>query len=224
MALNEIPYSTLKTLVNQCTTIVSYLCGNSIPEQNDIDEREKVFLTETKNFPFQSSWQSTEFRMLSICTYNFAVSCNVSLFSGWESEEFNMKTLKRRHGHSRHFGVHIGDRRLAGCLPRTVEDELNRQWELWAKIRPKSPKLDFAGKMKIVKQSEWFQAETKSREETLRCGLIASYGEEDALELFLGYAAMCAHLSRSETDKRVSTRCQQLALSIILPLVSSNVL
>ena len=84
MALNEIPYSTLKTLVNQCTTIVSYLCGNSIPEQNDIDEREKVFLTETKNFPFQSSWQSTEFRMLSICTYNFAVSCNVSLYTSSE--------------------------------------------------------------------------------------------------------------------------------------------
>ena len=76
--------------------------------------------------------------------------------------------------------------------------------------------------MKRVKQSEWFQAESKSREETLHHGPIASYAEEDALELFLSYAAMCAHLSRSETDKRVSNRCQQLALSIILPLVSLN--
>jgi len=158
--------------------------------------------------------------MLSICTYNFSVACNVSLFSGWESEEFTMKVLKKKHGQHRHFGVHIGDRRLAGCLPRTVEDELKRQWELLAKMRPTYPKLDFDGKMKIVKQSEWFQAENKSRKETLSHVPIASYAEEDALELFLGYAAMCTHLSRSEVDKRVSDRSQQLALSVLLPLVS----
>ena len=222
MALNEMPYSTLKALVDQCTTIVSYLCGNSIPELNFTDEREMSLLNGTRNFPLLSSWQSTEFRTLSICTYNFAVACNVSLFSGWESEEFTMNILKRRHGHSRHFGVHIGDRRLAGCLPKTVEEELNRQWESWAKIHPSFPKLDFADKMKIVKRSEWFQAEIKSRAETLRRGPIAHYAEEDALELFLGYAAMCIQLSSSETVRRVSTRCRQLALSIMLPLVSWN--
>ena len=210
------------TLLDQCTTIVSYLCGNSIPEWNKADEKETKFLNGTKNFPLLSSWQSTEFRTLSICAYNFAVAWNVALFSGWESEEFTMKTLKRRRGHSRHFGVHIGDRRLAGCLPKTVEDGLNRQWESWAKIKPEFPKLDFSDKLKIVKQSEWFQAEAKSREETLRHGPIANYAEEDALELFLGYAFMCIQLSRSETDKRVSTRCHQLALSIMLPLVSVN--
>jgi hypothetical protein len=220
MKLNEISYSALKNLVDQCTTIVSYLCGNSIPELNNIDESEMTLLDGTTTFPVQSSWQSAELRMLSICAYNFAVACNVSLFSGWESEEFTMKILKKRYGENRHFGVHIGDRRLAGCLPRTVADELSRQWESWAKMQPTFPKLDFAGKMKIVKRSEWFQSETKSREETLRDGIIATHAEEDALELFLGYAAMCTQLSRSETDKRISTRCQQLALSIFLPLVS----
>jgi hypothetical protein len=187
---------------------------------NNIDESEMTFSDGTKTFPVQSSWQSAELRMISICAYNFAVACNVSLFSGWESEEFTMKILKRRCGKNRHFGVHIGDRRLAGCLPRTVEDELSRQWESMAKMQPTFPKLDFAGKMKIVKQSEWFQSESKSREETLRHGLIASHAEEEALELFLGYAAMCTQLSKAETDKRVSTRCQQLALSIFIPLVS----
>lgn len=222
MTSNQMPFSTLKFLVEQCTTIVSYLCGNAIPELSKGDGKETIFLNGTKTFPILSSWQSTEFRMLSICAYNFAVACNVSLFSGWESEEFAMKTLKKRPGHNRHFGVHIGDRRLAGCLPRTVEDELKRQWELWAEAQPEFPKLDFSGKMETVKRSEWFQAENKSREETLRDGPIAYHAEEEALELFLGYAAMCIRLSRSETDKRVSARCHQLALSIMLPLVSSS--
>ena len=220
MVLNKLPYSVLKNLVGQCTTIVSYLCGNSIPELNDIEKRDMTILEESKTFPVKSSWQPAEFRMLSICTYNFSVACNVSLFSGWESEEFTMKVLKRRCGQHRHFGVHIGHKRLAGCLSRTVEDELKRQWELLAKMRPTFPKLDFTEKLKIIKQSEWFQAESKSRKETLSHAPIASFAEEDALELFLGYAAMCIHLSRSETDERVSTRSQQLALSVLLPLVS----
>jgi hypothetical protein len=213
------PYSTLKTIVDQCTTIVSYLCGNSIPDLKNINESEIAFVDGEK-FPVESSWQSAEFRMLSICTFNFAVACNVSLFSGWESEEFSMKVLKKRFGDNRHFGVHIGDRRLAGCLPRTAQDELRRQWESWDAMQTAIPKLDFCGKMKTVKRSEWFQSETKSREQTLRNGQIACHAEEEALELFLGYAALCKHLLRSETDERVSTRCQQLAMSILLPLVS----
>ena len=214
------PFSTLKRLVKQCTTIVSYLCGNAIPDLSKSDERETVFTNGTKQFPVLSSWQSTGNRMISICVYNFAVACNVSLFSGWESEEFAMKTLKKRNGYNRHFGVHIGDRRLAGCLSPTVEDELNHQWKLWAEMQPGFPTLDFENKMETVKRSEWFQAEIKSREETLRHSQIACYAEEEALELFLGYAAMCLQLSRTETDKKVSTRCHELALSVILPLVS----
>ncbi len=181
-----------------------------------------MFADGTKQFPVLSSWQSTEHRMISIRVYNFAVACNISLFSGWESEEFAMKTLKKRHGYNRHFGVHIGDRRLAGCLPPSIEDELNRQWKLWAETQPVFPTLDFETKMEAVKRSEWFQAEIKTREETLRHGQIACHAEGEALELFLGYAAMCLQLSRTETDKKVSTRCQELALSVILPLVSLN--
>ena len=220
VVLKDISYSKLKTAVDQCRRIISYLCGNSIPELKGHDEKGTEYLSGTKGFPVVSSWQSTEFRTLSICTYNFAVACNVSLFSGWESEEFSMKVLKRKHNESRHFGVHIGDRRLAGCLPRNLENELESQWESMAEAQPSFPKLDFGGKMKAVKQSEWFQAEAKSREQTLRKGLIATYAEEHALDLFLGFAAMCIDLSRSETDRKVGTKCQQLALSIMLPLVS----
>lgn len=132
-----------------------------------------------------------------------------------------MKILKRKHNQSsRHFGVHIGDRRLAGCLPTVLEDELECQWKSMAEAQPAFPKLDFADKMNIVKRTEWFQAEAKSREETLRNGVIATYAEEHALEFFLGYASMCIVLSKSETDKKASAKCQQLAMSIMLPLVS----
>ncbi|VEU42775.1 unnamed protein product [Pseudo-nitzschia multistriata] len=218
MVLDELPYSALKKLADQCTTVVSYFCGNSISKFNDTEERDMRVLEESETFPVMSSWQPTELRMLSICTYNFAVACNVSLFSGWESEEFTMKVLRKRQGQLRHFGVHIGDRRLSGCLPDVIEDELNRQWNLLSKIQPSYPKLDFAEKMKSIKQSEWFQSESKTRQETLRHAPIASYAEEDALQVFLAYTAICIHLSRSETDKRLSTRSQQLALSVLVPL------
>jgi len=69
-------------MFHQCTTIISYLCGSSIQESTDIDEKEAPLLEGAKKFPVKSSWQSAEFRMLSICTYNFAVACNISLFSG----------------------------------------------------------------------------------------------------------------------------------------------
>ena len=134
-----------------------------------------------------------------------------------------MKVLRKRQGQLRHFGVHIGDRRLSGCLPDVIEDELNRQWNLLSKIQPSYPKLDFAEKMKSIKQSEWFQSESKTRQETLRHAPIASYAEEDALQVFLAYTAICIHLSRSETDKRLSTRSQQLALSVLVPLVSVTI-
>eukprot|EP00536_Pseudo-nitzschia_multiseries_P002867 jgi/Psemu1/252068/estExt_Genewise1Plus.C_400030 len=218
MVLDDLPYSVLKNLVDQCTIVVSYLCGNSMSRVNDVEEKDMSILEESITFPVTSSWQPTEFRMLSVCTYNFAVACNVSLFSGWENEEFTMKVLRKRQGQLRHFGVHIGDKRLSGCLPDTVQNELNRQWKLLAKMQPTYPILDFEEKMKVVKQSEWFQSETKTREKSLRHAPIASYAEEDALLIFLGYAAMCTHLSRAETDKKVSARPQQMALSILLPL------
>ena len=221
MTLNEIPYSVLQIFVDQGRTIVSYLCGNSIPKLNTTEGTDLGMLPQTKTFPVTSSWQSTECRMLSTCTYNFAVACNVSLFSGWENDEFTMKVLKKRHGQNRHFGVHIRDKRLTGHLPTTVEDELNRQWEAWAKIQPTFPRLDFSAKMKAVKRSEWFQSESRSRERFLRNGSIACYAEEEALELFLCFAALCSNLSRTETDTRISTRYQQFALSILLPLVSA---
>jgi len=216
--LKELSYSVLKRLVGQCTTIISFLCGSSIPESDDIDETNMTSLHESKSFPLTSSWQPTEFRVLSICAYNFAVACNVSLFSGWESEEFTLKLLKRRYGRDKHFGVHIRGRRLAGCLPSIVEDELKRQWELMADMQPKIPKIDFSKKLSQVQQSEWCQAEIKSREGASGQSPIAKYAEKDALEFFLGYAAMSIHLSRSETSKRVSNTSQQLALSVLLPL------
>lgn len=220
--MNELPYSTLNHLVDQCTVILSYLCGHSIPQLNDINKQGTPFLEGAECYPVQSSWQSAELRMLSICTYNFAVACNVSLFSGWEKEEFTMKVLKKRCGQNRHVGVHIRDRRLAGFLPKTVEQYLNQQWESYTEMQPAFPKLDFAGKLETVKQSEWFQTEKKNREESTHRRLIAVYAEEEALELFLGYSSLCTRLSRSETDKNLSTACQQLAMSILLPLVSRN--
>lgn len=213
--LKELPYSVLKNLIGQCTTIISFFCGNSIPELFDIDETSITSLPQSESFPLSSSWQPTEFRVLSICAYNFAIACNVSLFSGWESEEFTLKLLNRKYGRDKHFGVHIRGKRLVGSLPRKILSELKRQWDLVATALPNLPKLDFSEKLRIIQDSEWSQ-ENISRKH----GEVAftKYAEEEALQLFLGFSAICFQLSMSETNKKVSNMSQQLALSILLPL------
>ena len=215
--LKELPYSVLKNLIGQCTTIISFFCGNSIPELFDVDETSITSLPQSESFPLSSSWQPTEFRVLSICAYNFAIACNVSLFSGWESEEFTLKLLNRKYGRDKHFGVHIRGKRLVGSLPRKILSELKRQWDLVATALPNLPKLDFSEKLRIIQDSEWSQ-ENISRKH----GEVAftKYAEEEALQLFLGFSAICFQLSMSETNKKVSNMSQQLALSILLPLVS----
>jgi hypothetical protein len=219
-ALQHISYSVLKSILEQTTILVSFICGASIPFLGGAPNESMRCLTESQSFPINASWQPQEYRPLSIRSYNLSVGCNITLFSGWENEEFTLKLLRRRYGH-RHFGVHIRDRRIAGCLPCSIEQELMRQWSRLAELEPAYPVLNVAEKLFHVKQSDWYKKEITTRDETGSCVPIASYGEDEALDILLGFSALCLHQAASETDRTMSNRSQQLALSVLLPTVST---
>jgi hypothetical protein len=217
-ALQELSYSILKSTLEQVIILVSFLCGDSIPFVGGASDETMRCLRESRPFPIGTSWQPNEFRTLSIRSYNLCVGCNVTLFSGWENEEFTLKLLRRRYGH-RHFGVQIRDKRIAGCLPSRVEKLLRQQWDKLAELEPSFPVLNVAEKLSNVKQSDWYKEETRNREESIQ---IANYGEDEALEILLGFSAMCLHQAASETDQSISNRSYQLALSVLLPTVSNS--
>lgn len=220
-ALQHISYSMLKSILEQITILVSFICGESIPFLGGAPDESMRCLMESPKFPVNASWQPREYRTLSIRSYNLSVGCNITLFSGWENEEFTLKLLKRRYG-NRHFGVHIRDRRIAGCLPSAIEEELMRQWSRLAELEPAFPVLNIGEKFFHVKRSDWYIKETKARDEAGTRVPIANYGENEALEILLGFSALCLHQAASETDKTISNQCHQLALSVLLPTVSNS--
>lgn len=209
----------LKSILEQATILVSFLCGDSIPFLGGASDESMKCLMSSLSFPIDASWQPNEYRTLSIRAYNLSVGCNVSLFSGWENEEFTLKLLRRRYGH-RHFGVHIRERRIAGCLPSVVEEELVQQWNKLGELEPAFPVLNVAEKLSHVKQLEWYRKEIEIREESGDGVAMASFGEDDALEILLRFSALCLHQAASEKDRTISNRSCQLALSVLIPVVS----
>lgn len=150
-------------------------------------------------------------------TYNLTVACNVSLFSGWESDEFTFRLLRRRHGH-KHFGVHMRERRVTGYLNSTIEDEIGRQWGEVIKLLPSFPDIKFNERVQAVKESEWYKTEVEDRKKSLEGTDIARYGEESAEELYLAFSALCLHLASSEKNTKVINRLLHASLSILLPV------
>jgi hypothetical protein len=147
------------------------------------------------------------------------VACNVSLFSGWEPEEFTLHLLRRRHG-NKHFGVHIEEGRIAGYLSPEFEAEVAGQWNEIAKLLPKFPFIGFSERLAKVKGKEWFKAEVEDRKEKTRGAPIARYGEEDGMHICLGFSAMCLRLAGTCFDESIWNQLVQASLSVLLPVVS----
>jgi hypothetical protein len=218
-AFQKLSYSAFKIVLEKCVIIVSFLSGSSIPDLGGVDEESMKPIFEKDGFPLDSSWQPNEYRPLSIKAYNLAIACNVSLFSGWETEEYNQKDLNRKYG-NKHFGVHLRGRRLIGCLPEH-EKMISRLWKKFEQLEPHAPKLPFEEKVKEVKDAEWFQNANDNDNRPPGNGTVVSYAEKDALRLFLSYTALCFHMAGAENDKKLANRYQQLALSVLIPVVST---
>ncbi len=141
----------------------------------------------------------------------------MSLFSGWEPNEFTLQLLRRRHGH-KHFGVHLRENRVTGYLSPSLEEEIARQWDQVRKILPSFPDIKFRDRINEVKELDWYKGEVTERERTLEGCAIARYGEEDAEGFFLAFSALCLHLATSEESSHVTNRLLHASLSILLPV------
>jgi len=157
--------------------------------------------------------------MLSTRAYNLSVACNISIFSGWENEEFNYNAFKRKCGGAdKHYGVYVRWKRVVGFLSSFLEDELERQWTEFEQLEPSAPKLNFADKLNKLKEMEFVQSEMESRMNSFGGSVLDNFAESEALEILLAYSALCLRLSRSETDKKMANQYKQLSLSILLPM------
>lgn len=223
--MGGLPYSKIHDVLEHATSILSQFCTEPIAEvkkpesPNDNHSEFDVQTHQWGDFPVKSSWQSSDCRAISLATYNLSVACNVSLFSGWELEEFNLKLLRRRHG-NRHFGVHIHDKRITGYLSKETEYEILSQWKRLHDVFPSFPVLNFEERMAEVKTREWYRDEVKDRSETARNNPIARYGEDHGVDMFLAFSSLCLHLVKLETNLSVRNRLLKKVLSVLLPVVS----
>jgi hypothetical protein len=201
--------------------VVSYFVGgNRIPELGGVKkEEERRNLLEAMRFPLRVTWQPLQYRALSDRTFNISAACNVLPFSGWENEKFSSNLLQRRCGND-FFGLRVQGMNVTGCLPSTIEEELKRQWDCFEAIEPELPKIHFEGKLKLVKESDWYKHDIEAKGGMSDVSTIAKFAEEDALALFLAFSSLCLKVASSSEAKESSFRYKQLALSVLLPLVS----
>jgi hypothetical protein len=213
--------SLVESTLQNAQVIVSYFVGGSpIPDLEGLEESDAIkSFVEAARFPLSRTWQPSEFRPLSDRIYNIAASCNVPPFSGWENEKFTSRLLRGR-CRNNDYWLHVVGKRITGCLSMEIESEMKRQFELFEELEPKVPKSQFVTKLKLVKESNWYKAKLRKAGGYPNLSEIACYGEEDMLELFLAFSGICLQVSQHEKDRKIARRREQLALSVLLPLVS----
>jgi hypothetical protein len=215
------PESTIHRYWKKTKDFVSYFVGSNIPELDGINNSEGLkSIREAVKFPLSQTWQPDEYRPLSSRTYNTAAACNVPPFSGWENENFSTKLLKRRYGDN-HYCLRVQGRKITGILSESVEGELKRQWECFENMEPEIPTFDFSKKLKLVKESEW-HIELVNQNDLPNIPTVAKHGEDDALMLLLAFSNLCILVAGLETGKEKARRYEQLALSVLLPIVSGS--
>ena len=202
--------------------IISFLCGTTIPEISDVSEVSNLKDVKWPKFPVHTSWQLTQYKQISLRVYNLCVASNVSLFSGWEPDEFNLRLLRRRHG-DKHFGVHIDDGRVAGHLNSLVEQEISRQWDELAGLLQSFPELEYAKRLSEVKEKEWYKREAVERNSSRPDEPISKFSEDDGIHVFLAFSSVCLRLAaNSSKDEHAWNALVQSALSVLLPMVSAQ--
>ncbi|KAG7356020.1 hypothetical protein IV203_000706 [Nitzschia inconspicua] len=211
--------SVVEDVLSNVQTVVSfYVGGNPIPDLEWMEERDGIKpLLEAVRFPLSKTWQPAEFRPLSDRTYNMAASCNVPPFSGWENEKFSTRLLRRRCRNSDYW-LNVAGKTITGCFPAEIENEIHHQLDLLEKLEPEIPKSKFVDKLKLVKESHWYKEKLHVEGGDPDLSMIAQFGEEDVLLLFLSFSNMCLQVAEIDDYKKIARRREQLALSVLVPL------
>lgn len=141
-----------------------------------------------------------------------AQGCNVSNFSGWEQEEFNLNLMRSKR-RSQHFGITLKDGRIIGQLRPDRSQSLVELWEVAKRVTS----LDFD----ICAQAKEAQMFLDSEQVPLPPEefSVSFYGEETALSVIMDFAQQCflASESVSPGSNEPQMRC---GMSVLLPIVS----
>jgi hypothetical protein len=166
---------------------------------------------------FKSSWLSESGRHLALLAYNLGVATDVSFFSGWEHQQFNL-TLIRRRGGLNHFGVTVRDGLVFGKLSSEIEIMLV---SLWNHISEEFPDLksacNFPAKLYRLQQEESYMNARTAHEKAMRENIVAQNGEMESLRLLLHFSKMCL-LYPPDKDEALRRSLLATALSIMVPL------
>lgn len=203
--------------------IVSWICRVILPNHEDNGNLPQANVPQWSNFPFSSEWQTEALHVLSKRSLNLGASCNVSCFSGWENDEFDLKLIRRDEGPS-YFGVHLNERQVVGQLNSEKEILLASQWKMLSKLAPELPDLNFESTLKCVKHEDWYRHAMLDFESKFRNTSIARYAEEEALDIILMYSKLSLKLATIEYDTEKKHCLLAVAMSIILPLVSQSLI
>lgn len=204
-------------MLEHARTILSFLSGyGGVPDHQGSSTITNLIDESWASWPLSASWQDEEYRPLSLKVFNLTVACNVSLFSGWETDEFTLRLLRRAHGH-KHFGVHLrDDKRITGVMSLEIEKDICHQWSIVRTVLPQLPDFDLQKRLDGIKSTSWYKEEVDLREKAWE--EMTRYAEESAEKMFLAYSDLCLQMAVSEQNPLVVNRLMHTSLSILLPV------
>ncbi len=211
----------LQKLHSKLRFISEWICQAPIPNHETGEILPNIPAEMWSKFPFSSNWQTEELKLLSLRTFNLAVSCDVSCFSGWENVEFNLRLIRYEEGRS-YFGVHLSDTHVVGYLSTEKELQLASQWSMLGQAIPSLQSVKFNDNIEYVKKKEWYKDALSKLETTFSETTISRYGEKEALDVIMMYSKLCLKLALVENDQPKKTCLLANAMSIMLPLVSRS--
>lgn len=207
----------LVDILSRLRTAICWFCQTTIPNPDDSFSSQSMSSTDSwRYFPIPSDWQTEELKILSRRTFNLCVSCNVSAFSGWEKDEFDLK-LMRRNKRSSFFGCNIKGTHVTGYFDPDKERELSSQWELVETLLPFLSYVDFDNAVSNVKKSNWYIT-AMSNLETFKEVSISSRAENEALNMILMFSKISLLLADIERDQQKQECLMKNAMSVIMPM------
>lgn len=201
-------------LLPKLLEVLSLLCGVVILDPSTSGASNGEHLFKNKKLPIKAGWQSISHELISKRTYNLAIACQVSNFSGWEIDEFHLDMIRSTNKENR-FCVDIGDQRMRGPLTPDVEADLSNQWNVITGLVPQFTDFDFQAHLESAKSSSWYKKVVQDVGESM-----SAYGEKDAFQLFRTLSRLCLNAANSAKDIATRNSFLKLSLSVVLPLVS----
>jgi hypothetical protein len=205
-------------ILSKLLGILSLFCGVALSDPFQPDVSTEAHSKQWTEFPIQSDWQNEAQQNLSRRAFNLVIACSAPNFSGWETDEFKLDLMKRG-SNNRPVCVDIHGERVTGCLSPTVEVELADQWTKLGTLLPELPNFDFDANLVTAKSSSWYTKVMKHVEENNDAASV--YGEKDGFSLVLHLSRLCLDAASSAASDAVKDALIQLAVSVMLPAVST---